>query len=98
MTQPPIPIESMAEGLRAPEAMRGAIRRALEKSPDARFQTVKEFNEAFGAPMAYAGGRRWRRRRRTSGVSARRSGSPSTPGRSTGRRRASADPPPWGSR
>jgi eukaryotic-like serine/threonine-protein kinase len=54
MTQPPIPIESMAEGLRAPEAMRSAIRRALEKSPDARFQTVKEFNEAFSAQPAYA--------------------------------------------
>ena len=47
MTQPPIPIESMAEGMRAPEPMRAAIRRALEKSPDARFQTVKEFNDAF---------------------------------------------------
>jgi eukaryotic-like serine/threonine-protein kinase len=55
MTQPPIPIESMAEGLRAPEAMRGAIRRALEKSPDARFQTVKEYNEAFSAQPAYGG-------------------------------------------
>ena len=55
MTQPPIPIESMAEGLRAPEAMRSAIRRALEKSPDARFQTVKEFNEAFSAQTGYVG-------------------------------------------
>jgi serine/threonine protein kinase len=55
MTQAPIPIESMAEGLRAPEAMRGAIRRALEKSPDARFQTVKEFSEAFTSQGAYVG-------------------------------------------
>jgi eukaryotic-like serine/threonine-protein kinase len=47
MTQPPIPLESMAEGLRAPEPMRSAIRRSLEKSPDARWQTVKDFNEAF---------------------------------------------------
>src|ERR1019366_875603 len=53
MTQPPIPIESMAEGMRAPESMRAAIRRALEKSPDARFQTVKEFNEAFTAQGAF---------------------------------------------
>ncbi len=53
MTQPPIPIESMAEGMRAPESMRAAIRRALEKSPDARFQTVKEFNEAFTGQGAF---------------------------------------------
>jgi len=53
MTQPPIPIESMAEGLRAPESMRAAIRRALEKSPDARFQTVHEFNEAFTGQGAF---------------------------------------------
>jgi serine/threonine protein kinase len=53
MTQPPIPIESMAEGMRAPESMRAAIRRALEKSPDARFQTVKEFNDAFTGQGAF---------------------------------------------
>jgi len=53
MTQPPIPIESMAEGMRAPESMRAAIRRALEKSPDARFQTVTEFNDAFTGQGAF---------------------------------------------
>jgi serine/threonine-protein kinase len=53
MTQPPMPIETFPEGMRAPESMRGAIRRALEKSPDARFQTVHEFNEAFGAQIAF---------------------------------------------
>jgi serine/threonine-protein kinase len=53
MTQPPIPIESMAEGMRAPESMRAAIRRALEKSPDARFQTVKEYNDAFTGQGAF---------------------------------------------
>jgi hypothetical protein len=53
MTAQPIPIESMAEGLRAPEAMRNAVRRALEKSPDARFQTVKEFNDAFSGHGAF---------------------------------------------
>ena len=53
MTQPPIPIESMAEGMRAPEPMRAAIRRALEKSPDARFQTVKEFCDAFTGQGAF---------------------------------------------
>lgn len=47
MTQPPIPIESLAEGTRAPEAMRSAIKRALAKSPDERFATVSEFYDAF---------------------------------------------------
>jgi eukaryotic-like serine/threonine-protein kinase len=47
MTQPPIPIESLAEGMRAPAAMRGSIQRALAKSPADRFQTVTEFGEAF---------------------------------------------------
>jgi eukaryotic-like serine/threonine-protein kinase len=47
MTQMPIPIESLAGGLRAPEAMRTAIKRALAKSADERFQTVKEFIDAF---------------------------------------------------
>jgi tRNA A-37 threonylcarbamoyl transferase component Bud32 len=50
MTQPPIPIESLAEGQRATEPMRAALRRALAKSPDERFQTVREFIEAFSAP------------------------------------------------
>jgi serine/threonine-protein kinase len=53
MTAQPIPIESMAEGLRAPEAMRNAVRRALEKAPNARFQTVKEFNDAFCGQGAF---------------------------------------------
>jgi tRNA A-37 threonylcarbamoyl transferase component Bud32 len=47
MTQQPIPMESLAEGMRAPEPMRAANRRARAKSPDDRFQTVKEFIEAF---------------------------------------------------
>ncbi len=47
MTQNPIPIESLAEGMRAPEPMRAAIRKALAKSPDDRFQTVSEFEAAF---------------------------------------------------
>jgi serine/threonine-protein kinase len=47
MTQNPIPIESMAEGMRAPEPMRNAIRKALSKSPDDRFQTVSDFQDAF---------------------------------------------------
>ena len=47
MTQPPIPIETLAEGMRAPEGMRAAIRKGLAKSPDERFQSVKEFGEAF---------------------------------------------------
>ena len=55
MTQPPIPIESLAEGMRAPEGMRSAIKRALAKSPDERFQTVKEFIEAFSAAVSEQG-------------------------------------------
>jgi serine/threonine-protein kinase len=47
MKEPPIPIESMAEGMRAPEYMRAAIRKGLAKSPNERFQSVKEFGEAF---------------------------------------------------
>jgi len=54
MTQPPIPLESMAEGMRAPEAMRSAIRRALAKGPNERFQTVREFGDAFASPSTSA--------------------------------------------
>jgi serine/threonine-protein kinase len=51
MNQAPIPIESLAEGMRAPGPMRSAIRRSLAKLPEERFQTVKEFFDAFaGAP------------------------------------------------
>ena len=53
MMQAPIPIESLAEGMRAPEGMRAAIRRALAKQPDERFQTMAEFAAALagkGAP------------------------------------------------
>jgi serine/threonine-protein kinase len=52
MTQPPIPIESHAEGMRAPAGMRNAIVRALAKAPEDRFQTVKAFIDAFAAPAS----------------------------------------------
>jgi tRNA A-37 threonylcarbamoyl transferase component Bud32 len=56
MTANPIPIESLAEGMRAPEPMRAAIRRALAKAPEDRFQDVKDFSDAFtGAAGAAAG-------------------------------------------
>jgi serine/threonine-protein kinase len=56
MTQNPIPIESLAEGMRAPEPMRAAIRKALAKNPDDRFQTVTEFEQAFsGTAIASTG-------------------------------------------
>jgi serine/threonine-protein kinase len=49
MTQAPIPIESHAEAMRAPAGMRSAILRALAKEPEARFQTVKTFIDAFAS-------------------------------------------------
>jgi serine/threonine-protein kinase len=55
MTQQPIPIETMAEGMRAPEPMRAAIRKGLAKAPDERFQSVKEFGEAFLSAVAISG-------------------------------------------
>jgi serine/threonine-protein kinase len=54
MTQNPIPIESLAEGMRAPEPMRNAIRRALAKNPDDRFQSVSDFAKAFAGGMVAA--------------------------------------------
>jgi serine/threonine-protein kinase len=50
MTQAPIPLESHAEGMRAPAEMRRAVLRALAKEPEARFQTVKDFVDAFATP------------------------------------------------
>jgi tRNA A-37 threonylcarbamoyl transferase component Bud32 len=47
MTQPPIPIESLAEGGRVPLAMRNAIARALAKAPADRFQTAQALIAAF---------------------------------------------------
>jgi serine/threonine-protein kinase len=47
MTATPIPMEASAEGMRAPPAMRAAVQRAMAKSPDERFQTVREFIGAF---------------------------------------------------
>ena len=58
MTQPPIPIESLAEGGRVPLAMRNAIARALAKAPVDRFQTAQAFIAAFSGkadPGARAG-------------------------------------------
>ncbi|MGH7298023.1 MAG: protein kinase domain-containing protein, partial [Polyangiaceae bacterium] len=56
MTEQPIPIETYFEGQRAPEGMRNAVRRAMEKSPDARFQTVQEFCDAFTGQGVFVGG------------------------------------------
>ncbi len=47
MTQAPYPLEALPEGARVPDYMRSAIQQALAKSPDERFQSVREFAEAF---------------------------------------------------
>ena len=47
MTQAPYPLEALPEGARVPEHMRSAIKQALAKSPDERFQSAIEFMEAF---------------------------------------------------
>jgi serine/threonine-protein kinase len=55
MTQAPRPMESLAEGMRAPAAMRDAVKKALAKAPDERFQTVTEFAEAFSGARSDQG-------------------------------------------
>jgi serine/threonine-protein kinase len=55
MTQPPIPIESLAEGARVNESMRAALRRALAKAPADRFQTVRDFFAAFSGAAPLGG-------------------------------------------
>jgi serine/threonine-protein kinase len=55
MTQAPIAIESLPEGTRVPAAMRAAVARALAKSAEDRFQTVRSFGEAFGAKTVFEG-------------------------------------------
>jgi serine/threonine-protein kinase len=48
MTAQPSPIESTGPlGARVPQPMRNAITKALEKAPENRFQSVKDFYEAF---------------------------------------------------
>ncbi|HEY4014818.1 MAG TPA: protein kinase [Polyangiaceae bacterium] len=51
MTQAPYPIEQLAEGARAPEPMRNAIKQALAKSPDDRFHSAREFADGFSGAM-----------------------------------------------
>ncbi len=48
MTAQPSPIESTGPlGARVPQQMRDAITKSLEKAPENRFQSVKDFYEAF---------------------------------------------------
>jgi hypothetical protein len=47
MTVQPIAIETTEAGSHVPEKMRAAIKKALAKSPDDRWPTVKDFLEAF---------------------------------------------------
>jgi serine/threonine protein kinase len=53
MTQAPIAIESLPEGTRVPAAMRTAVARALAKSPEDRFQTVRSLADAFSAKTPF---------------------------------------------
>ncbi len=67
MTARPVAIESLPIGTRVPPAMRAAINRALAKTPEERFSTVKEFIDGFSgdglaaqsslAPAETGGGR-----------------------------------------
>ena len=53
MTAQPSPIESTGPlGARVPVAMRNAITKSLEKLPENRFQSVKEFIDAFSSGAA----------------------------------------------
>jgi tRNA A-37 threonylcarbamoyl transferase component Bud32 len=54
MTQPPIPIETLPEASRTTEAMRAALRKALAKSPDERFQNVRDYIDAFSGAVPIA--------------------------------------------
>ena len=47
MTVPPLAIESTPSGQRVPTKMRAAIMKALEKLPENRFSSVREFIDAF---------------------------------------------------
>src|SRR5207244_3884016 len=44
------------EGLAAPEPMRAAIMKAMSKTPDERFESVKTFYESFSQGGKMAGG------------------------------------------
>ena len=49
MTAQPMPFEMTPNGAAIPLAMKAAILRAMEKRPDARFASVREFFEAFSS-------------------------------------------------
>jgi eukaryotic-like serine/threonine-protein kinase len=97
MTQAPIPIESMAEGMRAPPAMRAAILRSLAKSPNERFQTVADFGAALagkGTPAQESSAVTGRAKTEVAtpfDVAAAFGGGPSGPGVSSG----GISPPPY---
>jgi tRNA A-37 threonylcarbamoyl transferase component Bud32 len=50
MTVQPYPVSQLPEGMRAPPFMQSAIMKAMAKTPEERFEGVKEFYEAFGNP------------------------------------------------
>jgi serine/threonine-protein kinase len=52
MTVPPIAIESSPNGAQVPQQMRTAIMKSLEKDPNGRWSTVREFADAFHGATA----------------------------------------------
>lgn len=55
MTQAPIPMDTTPLGAHVPVQMRNAIMKALEKLPENRFSSVREFMDAFGSGKLAAG-------------------------------------------
>ena len=55
MTQAPIPMDTTPLGAHVPAQMRNAIMKALEKLPENRFASVREFMDAFGSGKLAAG-------------------------------------------
>ena len=56
MTVQPYPVDQLPEAANAPDAMRAAIMKAMAKTPEERFESVKAFYESFSQGGKMAGG------------------------------------------